>query len=112
MASEMMKRFRDSMEMDLDRWRDGDGYDLRAFAMLTREEKQTILQELCAKPSLDWRDMEVLKLDNSSESFDRLRDELTSGSYNQRAHALGHLYETGRMNDAVFDHKLAEIWTT
>ena len=107
--SEALKKFRGSMIMDYEKWKEGIGYDMDAFAAMTDEEKQTVLSEIREKNSLDWRDMEVLKVDNSKVSFDRLRDVLASGTCDARAHALDDLYDMGRMNDSVFDWKLAEI---
>jgi hypothetical protein len=107
--SDALKKFRSSMIMDLEKWREGIGYDMDAFAAMTDDEKQAVIAEIREKKPLDWRDMEVLKFDNSKDSFDRLRDVLATGSCEERAHALGDLYEMGRMNDSVFDHKLADI---
>ena len=109
--SPAMKKFRDSMVMDMEKWREGIGYDMDTFATLRDEEKQIIIKEIRAKGGgdLDWRDMEVLKYDNSKESFDHLRDVLADGTCNQRAHALSDLYDMGRMNDSVFDVQLSHI---
>jgi len=103
-------KFRNSMILDMDAWREGTGYDLDAYDRMTPEEKQQILVELREKRSLDWRDMEVLARDNSKESFDRLRDDQTNHyPANHRAHVLGYLYSMGRMNDSVFDYQLSHI---
>src|SRR5205085_2676409 len=61
------------------------------------------------KGDLDWREMEVLGRENSSASFDRLRDELIGGSVDNRAHALGTINDMGRMGGSVFDRKLGEL---
>jgi membrane protease subunit (stomatin/prohibitin family) len=56
-----------------------------------------------------WRDMEVLGRDNSTEAFDRLRDELAGGSAATRAWALREVNAAGRMTPSVFDRKLGQL---
>ncbi len=107
--SDAMNRFRDSMKIGYDEWHDGVGYDLDAFAELTDDQKRDIAREMRAKSDPDWRDMEVLRVEGSRESFDRLRDFLTGGPASRRAWALRELYATGKMGDAVFDRKLAQL---
>jgi len=103
------ERFRRSMVIGMDEWRDGIGYDLDAFAAMTPTEKDAVAAELRSKPSLDWRDMEVLKLHGGSESFDRLRDVLAGGTPDQRAHALRELIEMGKMSGSVPDVQLSHV---
>jgi hypothetical protein len=54
-------RFKRSMMLDYDAWRDGTPYDLDALAEITREERELLTDELCEKGSLDWRDVEALR---------------------------------------------------
>jgi hypothetical protein len=109
--SPALKKFRDSMIMDFDKWKEGTGYDMATFATLQDAEKQIVIKEIRGKnkSELDWRDMEVLKYDNSKESFDHLRDMLVDGTCDQRAHALSDLYDMNRMNDSAFDVQLSHI---
>ena len=110
MPTPAYEKFRKSTVMDFDAWHDGTGYDLSAFAQMTDDEKQTLIKEFRGMYNITWREMEVLALDHSGESFDRLRDELASHhSVTQRAQAIGQLYGTGRTNDSVFDHELSHI---
>jgi hypothetical protein len=99
------------MVIGLDQWRDGIGYDMKAFVAMRADEQEAVVNEIRSKGkgNLDWRDMEVLGFENSSESFDRLRDELVGGSADNRAKALRELNAAGRMTASVFDNKLAQV---
>jgi hypothetical protein len=107
--SEAYERFQKSTKIGYDEWHDGTGYDLDAFAEMTAEEKDHVTEQLRAKGSLDWRDMEVLQLHGDRESFDKLRDVLATGSIDERAHALRLLIEMGRMPGNVPDVQLAHV---
>ena len=65
--------------------------------------------EICARQTLDWRDMEVLRVHNGPESFDRLREALASGGIEERAYALAELIKTGRMSSSVPDFQLSHV---
>lgn len=54
-------RFKRSMMLDYDAWRDGEPYDVAALADVTEDERALLADELCAKSSLDWRDVEALR---------------------------------------------------
>ena len=103
--SEFFQRFQKSYEQ----WHDGIGYDLDAFASMSPEEKESVLSELRSKGSLDWRDMEVLALDDDRASFDKLRDVLASGSIGERASALRSLIDMGKIQASVCDFQLSHV---
>ena len=54
-------RFKRSMMIDYDAWRDGTPYDVEALAEITADERDLLTDELCEKGSLDWRDVEALR---------------------------------------------------
>lgn len=54
-------RFRESMKIDYDAWKDGTPYDIAALSGIAPEERDLLTDELCAKSSLDWRDVEALR---------------------------------------------------
>ncbi|MEQ1784700.1 MAG: hypothetical protein ABMA14_25415 [Hyphomonadaceae bacterium] len=54
-------RFQASMVIDYGKWRDGEPYDIAALTEITPEERDLLTDELCAKSSLDWRDVEALR---------------------------------------------------
>jgi len=107
--SELFQRFKKSRNISYEQWHDGVGYDLDAFASMSPEEKASVLSELRSKGSLDWRDMEVLALDDDRASFDKLRDVLASGSIDERAHALRSLINMGKMQASVCDFQLSHV---
>src|SRR6185436_15021826 len=107
--SEAYERFQKSTNIGYDEWHDGIGYDLDAFAQMTTEEKSRVAQVLRARGTLDWRDMEVLRLHGGNESFEKLRDLLATGSIDERAHALRELIEMGKMSGNVPDVQLAHV---
>lgn len=55
------QRFVRSTKLDYDAWRDGAPYDVAALGEVTAEERDLLTDELCAKSSLDWRDVEALR---------------------------------------------------
>jgi len=107
--SETYERFMKSTNIGFDQWHDGIGYDLQAYQQMTPEERDRVAKNLHMKGQLDWRDMEVLRLHGDSDSFDKLRDVLATGSIDARAHALGELIEMGKMSGSVADVQLAHV---
>lgn len=59
--SEAYGRFKKSMMIDYDAWREGTPYDIPALSDVTAEERDLLTDELCEKSSLDWRDVEALR---------------------------------------------------
>src|SRR5262249_23629915 len=53
-------RFERSLELDYDRWHDGDGYDLNAIAEATPVDRAAIEAILLQRRITDWRDVEAL----------------------------------------------------
>lgn len=54
-------RFKQSMVLDYEKWREGTPYDLAALKHVTPEERDQLVDEICARSSLDWRDVEALR---------------------------------------------------
>ncbi|MEQ1819939.1 MAG: hypothetical protein ABL871_15165 [Terricaulis sp.] len=59
--SDAYVRFKKSMMIDYDAWREGTPYDVAALSEITDEERDLLTEELCEKSSLDWRDVEALR---------------------------------------------------
>lgn len=59
--SEAYVRFKRSMTLDYDAWKEGTPYDVAALAEVSDQERAVLTDELCAKASLDWRDVEALR---------------------------------------------------
>ena len=66
------QRFKRSMMLDYDAWRDGTPYDVAALADVTEDERELLTDELCEKGSLDWRDVEALRALASPRALERL----------------------------------------
>lgn len=64
-------RFQASRVQSLEQWRDGIGYDLAAFAELSPDEQQSVLQQ--HTPPRDWRDEELLRTAGRPEATDSER---------------------------------------
>lgn len=60
-SSAAYARFKQSMQIDYSAWREGTPYDIAALAEITEEERDALTEELCAKRTLDWRDVEALR---------------------------------------------------
>jgi hypothetical protein len=73
MNSPAYQRFLDSMPMNLERWRDGIGYDLEAIDGCTEDERASIETLLLSRPNDDWRDIEALAKLGSPRAIERLR---------------------------------------
>ena len=65
-------RFKASMKIDYDAWKEGTPYDLAALAEITPEERDTLTDELCEKSSLDWRDVEALRALATPKAINRV----------------------------------------
>ena len=83
--SEAYRQFRDSQQMNHEKWHDGVGYDLDAFAAMTPDERDAVAAEALANPRPDWRDLEVLGAHRSRESLERLRHLLVDAPVGDRA---------------------------
>jgi len=66
------ERFKRSMMIDYDAWRDGTPYDVAALADVTAEERDLLTEELCEKGALDWRDVEALRALATPKALKRL----------------------------------------
>jgi hypothetical protein len=63
-ASAAWKKFAGSLEMDMEKWRDGIGYDLEALAAMSEDERAMIKQWLRSRltdgsRAIDWRELEA-----------------------------------------------------
>ncbi len=66
------KRFRDSMIIDYDKWREGEPYDIAALADVTPEERDLLTDEIIERGSLDWRDVEALRALRTEKALKRV----------------------------------------
>ena len=54
-------RFKQSMILDYDKWKEGTPYEIAALSEITDEERTLLTDEICDRSSLDWRDVEALR---------------------------------------------------
>ena len=60
------------MNIDYDAWKEGTPYDTAALAEITSDERDALTDELCAKSSLDWRDVEALRALSTPKALQRV----------------------------------------
>lgn len=60
MSQAAVERFRASMVRDVERWRDGIGYDLESLAEMTAEERAAVEAALLARDPPTWCDLAAL----------------------------------------------------
>jgi hypothetical protein len=72
-------KFRASMEMDYDKWREGTGYDLSLLDNASLEERRQIEQIVLARRAGDWRDIEALAAIDSPAARAAIKSAFTSG---------------------------------
>lgn len=65
-------RFRKSMIIDYDAWKEGTPYDIAALAEVTAEERDTLTEEICQRSTLDWRDVEALRALATPKAISRI----------------------------------------
>lgn len=83
-----IRRFRASMAMDLERWRDGTGYDLAAIDEATPEEREAMLDIVLAHGQGEARDAEAMVRLGGPRAEAALRRQAASGSLLQRLAVL------------------------
>ena len=79
-----VERFRDSMTIDYDQWREGIGYDLELLKTATPEELVELEDLLIRRCPDDWREVEALAALNSPRARVALRNALKSSNHQVR----------------------------
>ena len=64
----LFDRFVKSMEMDYDKWREGEGYDLSLLAQASETDREDIERKLLRNAPLHWRDIEALAIIDSQKA--------------------------------------------
>lgn len=89
-APSLLQRFRDSMAMDYEKWRDGAGYDLAAIDDASEEEREAILSLILAHAPRDWRDVEALALFDAPQARAALLEAAENGDAQTRMAVARH----------------------
>ena len=82
-------RFKSSMMLDYDKWKDGEPYDLAALAEVTPDEARQLADEIAAKAKLDWRDVEALRAIDTPRARARIKTAARLQSDGGGAEAFG-----------------------
>jgi hypothetical protein len=93
MASPEYERFMASTEIDYDRWKEGEGYDLAALGALAGVERLDVEQWLFDRAGNDWRDLEALVAIGSDRARAAVLEQLRRGSTEQRLWAAHYLVD-------------------
>ncbi len=86
----LVERFRESMEMNLERWRDGTGYDLEALAAATPGERAQIETLLLQNGVRDWRDVQALAALDTPDARRALRRAHEGGDSKLKVALMSH----------------------
>jgi hypothetical protein len=83
-------RFKASMDIDYEKWREGEPYDIAALSDVTREEQFLLTDEICAQPNLDWRDVQALLALATPKALARVTETALHDNTAAGAEALTH----------------------
>lgn len=87
MGSATYKRFMASTDIDYERWREGESYDLDALRELDPDERFRAEQWLLARADKDWRDLEGLLALDTETARAAVVNQLRTGKLEQRLQA-------------------------
>jgi hypothetical protein len=114
MPSEAFSRFMSSLELDHDRWHDGDGFDLESLANIDASERGDVVWEL-ARREPTWREIEALEQIDIPPAFMAIQRALEhSESIDTRlaaAAALDKLEKLGEPIDARLAREIRALST-
>jgi hypothetical protein len=96
------------MAIDYEKWHDGLPYDIDALTQVTPEEAEQLVDELVAKSSLDWRDVEALRMLGTPKALARVGVASKTQNDTGGVDALAHEIETGGWSDDA-EKRLCEI---
>ena len=112
MPSEAFSRFASSLELDHERWHDGDGYDLAALAEIDKGERGDAVHMLAQRPAT-WREIEALETIDIPPAFMAIKRALQrSDSIDTRLAAAESLANLGKLDeplDAVLAREIRNL---
>lgn len=101
MHSEPYSRFMHSLELDYERWHDGDGYDLEALASIDESERGDVVWEL-ARRDATWREIEALETIDIPPARMAIKRALQdSDSIDTRLAAAEALHNLGKLDEPL-----------
>jgi hypothetical protein len=112
MPSEAFSRFVSSLELDYERWHDGEGYDLDALAEIDKSERGDVVH-LLAQREMTWREIEALETIDIPPAFMAIKRALQdSDSLDTRLAAAESLANLGKLDeplDAVIAREIRNL---
>ena len=112
MPSDAFTKFASSLELDFERWHDGDGYDLEALAEIDQSERGDAVHML-AQREPTWREIEALETIDIPPAFMAIKRALReSDSIDTRLAAAESLANLGKLDeplDAVLAREIRSL---
>jgi hypothetical protein len=101
MPSEAFSRFVQSLELDYDRWHDGEGYDLDALARIDKGERGDVVHLLAGRAAT-WREIEALETIDIPPAYMAIKRALRdSESIDTRLAAAEALDSLGKLDESL-----------
>ena len=101
MPSEAYARFVASLELDFDRWHDGEGYDLEALANIDKSERGDVVHLLAGREAT-WREIEALETIDIPPAYMAIKRALRdSDSVDTRLAAAAALDTLGKLDEPL-----------
>lgn len=101
MGSTAYERFMASTEIDYDRWKEGEGYDLEALRAMEPDEQFRIEHRLLGRVDQDWRDLDALLALRTDTARAAVIDQLRNGKLEQRLQAARLLDDDPRIEEGI-----------
>jgi hypothetical protein len=112
MPSQAFSRFVRSLELDFDRWHDGEGYDLEALANIDKAERGDVVHLLASREPT-WREIEALESIDIPPAYMAIKRALRdSDSIDTRLAAAEALDNLGKLDeplDAVLAREIRNL---
>ncbi|MBX7131941.1 MAG: hypothetical protein K1X67_04595 [Fimbriimonadaceae bacterium] len=86
--SELVDRFRASMNIDYEKWHDGIGYDIDLIPQMSPKEIAEVERIMLGRGVMDWRDLEALDALGTIRSLDLIDHTRAHGSAELKVHAM------------------------
>jgi hypothetical protein len=101
MPTDAFSRFMRSLDLDYDRWHDGEGFDLDSLAAIDESERGDVVWEL-ARREPTWREIEALEQIDIPPAFMAIKRALRdSGSIDTRLAAAAALNRLGKLDEPI-----------
>lgn len=97
----LVGRFKASMDIDYEKWREGIGYDIGLFGQATPQELQQIEQILRERRDVDWRDIAALAALGTKSAKRALKLALSTGDARIRMAVLTHAPQLVSKSDRI-----------